>query len=192
MHPEPAPDGFIPSYAQLSQRSYTILFTTYCGVDERRIQILGRPPGMSTVNLLCTQTFWTGKKIPRQIKMIARCDAQGMIRKTARCGLAAKNAVATPMRASCIGAVECVHARRTAQTLPIFCAGAASGRRISGAAAYCLPPTRITARAWLPARRVRRAAGSSRTVRARRAWRHPRSRSARAAPWRAAPSARPD
>lgn len=92
---------------------------------------------MSTINPLCIHTFLTGEKILRQIKTIAGRDAQGMNRKTARCGLAAKNAVATPMRASRIGAVEGAHARRTAQTLPIFCAGAASGLPRAADAHHC-------------------------------------------------------
>lgn len=92
---------------------------------------------MSTFNPLCIHTFLTGEKIPRQIKTIAGHDAQGMNRKTARCGLAVENAVATPMRASRTGAVECAHARWTAQTLPNFCAGAASGLPRAADARHC-------------------------------------------------------
>jgi len=92
---------------------------------------------MSTINPLCIHTFLTGEKIPRQINTIAGHDAQGMNRETARCGLAAKNAVATPMRASRIGVFEYAHARRAAQTLPNFCADAASGLPRAADAHHC-------------------------------------------------------
>lgn len=75
---------------------------------------------MSTTNPLCTHTFFAGEKILRQIKTIAGCNAQGMNRKAARCGLTAKNAVDTPIYAPCVGVSGHAPARRSRKCCRFF------------------------------------------------------------------------
>jgi hypothetical protein len=62
-------------YAQLSQPSPTVLYTTYCGSGERQVQILGVQPGMSTRNRHIRTTFFAATKIPRKIKVFFLQDA---------------------------------------------------------------------------------------------------------------------
>jgi hypothetical protein len=57
------------TYAQLSQRSPTGLFTTYCGSGERQVQILGTQPDMSTRIHTISTSFFDAQKFPSQIKV---------------------------------------------------------------------------------------------------------------------------